>query len=88
MVDAEEHSQVLESETTGKRRFLSPKKYIYYVDYICHRNGPKRDQVAENNITKGCSSGQNQDLQKASKKIICTAKIKVICLKVTPLMWL
>ncbi|CAO3631321.1 unnamed protein product [Mucor hiemalis] len=72
------------SQPPKKKRLVAPKRYIWYVDYDCHRNGSKRDRVAEGYVEKGGVSGKSRDLQKASKKISCPAKLKVSCFKKDP----
>ncbi|KAI8378856.1 hypothetical protein EDC96DRAFT_571031 [Choanephora cucurbitarum] len=59
-------------------------EYVWYTEYKCHRSGTYRDRVAEGSRTKGGSGGKARDLQKASKKTDCKAKLKVVCFKRDP----
>ncbi|KAI8644074.1 hypothetical protein BD408DRAFT_384629 [Parasitella parasitica] len=65
-----------------KRKAVS--LYFWYATFECHRAGEKRNKMAEGSITKGGASGVARDLQKPSKKINCSAKLKVICYKNNP----
>lgn len=66
------------------KRRRTTSKYLWYVEYKCHRYGSYRDRVAEGTRSKGGVSGNSRDLQKASKKTNCKAKLRVTCEKDSP----
>ncbi|RCH81120.1 hypothetical protein CU098_002504, partial [Rhizopus stolonifer] len=72
------------TDTPRKRKRVVFIKYAWYVFYTCHRSGQYRDQVAEGHQLKGGSSGTPRNLQKASKKAGCKARLKVTCYKDDP----
>ncbi|KAG1440529.1 hypothetical protein G6F56_011882 [Rhizopus delemar] len=72
------------ADTPRKRKRVVFIKYAWYVFYTCHRSGQYRDQVAEGHQLKGGSSGTPRNLQKASKKAGCKARLKVTCYKDDP----
>ncbi|ORE18108.1 hypothetical protein BCV71DRAFT_286015 [Rhizopus microsporus] len=66
-------------ERTDEESSSGPNK-----QFKCHRFGTCRDRVAEGVRVKGDSSGKPRELQKASKKTDCKAKLKATCLKSDP----
>ncbi|CEG65970.1 hypothetical protein RMATCC62417_02636 [Rhizopus microsporus] len=52
--------------------------------FKCHRFSTCCDKIAEGVRVKGDSSGKPRELQKASKKTDCKAKLKATCLKSDP----
>ena len=58
--------------------------YVWYTEFKCHRFGTCCDKVAEGVRVKGGSSDKPRELQKASKKTDCKAKLKATCLKNDP----
>lgn len=70
-------------EGSNKRRKRTVN-YVWYQTFNCHKFGNYRDKIAEGSRVKGGASNQARDLQKASKKTDCKAKLKVTCYKESP----
>ena len=74
----EKVTPVEEPGTSTIKRRKRDIKYIWYIDYKCHRSGKKENRTFPN------ISGKHRELQKASKKNHCPARLKVTCFKHDP----
>ncbi|CEG67520.1 hypothetical protein RMATCC62417_03936 [Rhizopus microsporus] len=73
-----------ESSSGPNKRRKRTVPYVWYTEFKCYRFGTCRDKVAEGVPVKGDSSDKPRELQKASKKTDCKAKLKATCLKSDP----
>ncbi|CEG65338.1 hypothetical protein RMATCC62417_02141 [Rhizopus microsporus] len=73
-----------ESSSGPNKRRKRTVPYVWYTEFKCYRFGTCRDKVAKGVPVKGGSSGKPRELQKASKKTDCKAKLKATCLKSDP----
>lgn len=75
---------VEESSSGPNKRRKRTVPYVWYTEFKCHRFSTCCDKIAEDVRVKGGSSGKPRELQKASKKTDCKAKLKATCLKSDP----
>ncbi|KAI9470476.1 MAG: hypothetical protein EXX96DRAFT_584429 [Benjaminiella poitrasii] len=64
------------STSVGHKKRGPKPKNVWSRTYFCHRGGVKQTRK---DVNRGGSSGYVRHLQKPSKKIGCTAKLKVTC---------
>ncbi|KAI9343720.1 hypothetical protein BD770DRAFT_398152 [Pilaira anomala] len=68
------------SQGPGPKRRNRVVKYLWYVNYYCHRAGSKENRTFPN------VSGKQRKHLKGSKKNNCPVRMKVTCLKSDPSM--
>ncbi|GAA5807640.1 hypothetical protein MFLAVUS_001010 [Mucor flavus] len=75
------HKKVVDKEPTegsAPKRRKTVFRYVWYINYFCHRSGTKRVKSFVN------QTGKQRNLQKETKKQNCPARLKVVCYQNNP----